>query len=205
LVDDDRTHRDLVRELLEPLGFTVVTAANGTECLAVAGESRPDLILLDISMPDIDGWEVARQLRLSLEERPAIVMLSAITLEKERDVAPDRAHDDYMIKPISLRHLLEKFQTLLDLKWTTRSDEADDAAPPAQSAKPDFLPVEELDHLIKLGQIGHYGGIRARLKEIDRDTPEFAASTAELRTVLGSFNLDRLLVVLEAQRKSHAR
>jgi signal transduction histidine kinase/CheY-like chemotaxis protein len=205
VVDDDKIHRDLMRELLEPLGFIVITAVNGAECLAVAGEYHPNLILLDVSMPDMDGWEVASQLRRSLRERPAIVMLSAITLEKERDIAPDRAHDDYMIKPIDLRQMLEKFQTLLDIKWTTKGDGQDGDEQPAHPGEPDILPIEELDALISLAEIGHYRGIRERLDELDSRSPEFAASTAELRAILGLFNLKRLLAVMEAQRKNHAR
>src|ERR1700722_16121703 len=67
VVDDDQVHRDLICELLVPLGFNVMTAANGTTCLALVNERRPNLILLDISMPDMDGWAVARQLRQNIE------------------------------------------------------------------------------------------------------------------------------------------
>jgi signal transduction histidine kinase/FixJ family two-component response regulator len=203
VVDDDRIHRELVRELLEPFGFSVITAINGAECLALVGECHPNLILLDVSMPDMDGWAVARQLRQSSAARLAIIMLSAITLEKEREFAPDRAYDDYMIKPINLRQLLEKFQTLLDIKWTAEAETNDDR-PAAQSTETDVLPIEQLDGLIRLAQIGHFRGVRAKLDEIDARSPEFAASTRELRTILGSFNLSRLLTVLDALRKSHA-
>jgi signal transduction histidine kinase/CheY-like chemotaxis protein/purine-cytosine permease-like protein len=206
VVDDDRIHRELIRELLEPFGFTIVTAINGGECLARVGECHPNLILLDVSMPDMDGWAVARQLRQSSSARPPIIMLSAITLEKEREFAPDRAYDDYMIKPINLRQLLEKFQTLLDIKWTAEAETNDDrpATRSAETGETDVLPIEELDGLIRLTQIGHFRAIRAKLDEIDARLPELAASTAELRTILGSFNLSRLLTVLDALRKSHA-
>ena len=182
---------------------------SGAECLALAGECRPNLVLLDVSMPEMDGWEVARQLRQTLRERPAIVMLSAITLEKERELAPDRAYDDYMNKPIDLRQLLEKFQTLARHKMDHEVRGAGAglrAAARANGAQPAAcLPVEELDALIALGQIGHHRGIRAKLDEIDRRLPELAASSAELRAILGSFNLSRLLAILETQRKNHAR
>ena len=119
VVDDDPVHRDVVQELLEPLGFNVFTAENGAACLAAATACNPNLILLDVSMPDMAGWTVARLLRQSKRERPAIIMLSAITLEKERLLEPDRAFDDYMIKPLDLRQLLEKFHTLLNVRWIT--------------------------------------------------------------------------------------
>ncbi len=136
VVDDDQVHRDVVRELLEPLGFTVFTAANGAACLALANECRPNLILLDVSMPDMDGWTVARLLRQSKRERPAIIMLSAITMEKEREFEPDRVYDDYMIKPLDLRQMLEKFHTLLDIKWTTGARARRDAGAACAAPRP---------------------------------------------------------------------
>jgi signal transduction histidine kinase/CheY-like chemotaxis protein/purine-cytosine permease-like protein len=201
VVDDDQVHRDLVCELLEPLGFNVMTAANGSTCLALLAQRRPNLILLDISMPDMDGWTVARRLRQMLRERPAIIMLSAIAMEEERSAEPDRLYDDYMIKPIDLRQMLEKFHTLLDIEWTTHDDIAAASAPaaPARSLAPDAI-----NALIQLGQIGHFRGISATLDEIEADSPEYAASVAELRAIANSFNLSRFLTVLEAQRRTHA-
>ncbi len=209
VVDDDHLHRDLVVELLEPLGFKVLTAASGAACLALMEECRPNLILLDISMPEMDGWTVARRLRQSARERPAIIMLSAITMEKERDFEPERIYDGYMIKPIDLRQLLEQFHTLLNIEWTTRDDDGDDATTlqPAAAAASAVLhgpPDDDIDALIGLGQIGHFRGINAKLDEIERTSPHAAAFVTELRTIVNSFNLSRLLTVLEAQRSRHA-
>jgi signal transduction histidine kinase/CheY-like chemotaxis protein len=200
VVDDDQVHRDLVYELLEPLGFNVVTAANGAACLALVNERRPNLILLDISMPDMDGWTVARQLRQMPRERPAIIMLSAIAMEEERAAEPDRLYDDFMIKPIDLRQMLEKFHTLLDIEWTTREEVIASTPPaPAQS-----LALDAIHALIQLGQIGHFRGISATLDEIEAGSPDLATSVAELRAIANSFNLSRFLTVLEAQRRTYA-
>jgi signal transduction histidine kinase/CheY-like chemotaxis protein len=205
VVDDDQVHRDLVRELLEPLGFDVFTAANGAACLALVDECRPNLVLLDISMPDMDGWTVARRLREAMRERPAIIMLSAITLEKERQFEPDRVYDDYMIKPLDLRQMLEKFHTLLDIKWTTAT-ERDSPPPPAVTAPlaGNGPPLGEIDALIHLGQIGHVRGINAKLAEIESSSPDCGAFVQDLCVIVGSLNLPRFLAVLEAQRSRHA-
>jgi signal transduction histidine kinase/CheY-like chemotaxis protein/purine-cytosine permease-like protein len=204
VVDDDQVHRDLVQELLEPLGFNVMTAANGTACLALVNERRPNLILLDISMPDMDGWAVARQLRQTLRERPAIIMLSAITMEEERAAEPDRLYDDYMIKPIDLRQMLEKFHTLLDIEWTTRDEAKEPAPPPVPPPPARSLALDAITALIGLGQIGHFRGINATLDDIEANSPDHAAAVAELRVIVNSFNLSRFLTVLEAQRRTHA-
>ncbi len=118
IVDDDPVQRDLIRQLLEPLGFTVLSAASGAECLSLVEQHKVHLVLLDVSMPEMDGWEVADALRRGLDERPAIVMLSALTMDKSAEVKPDRAFDHYLIKPINLRQLMEKLHALLDIEWT---------------------------------------------------------------------------------------
>jgi signal transduction histidine kinase/CheY-like chemotaxis protein len=118
IVDDDPVQRDLLRQLLEPLGFAVLTAASGHECLTLAEQHKVHLVLLDVLMPEMDGWEVADALRRTTDERPAIVMLSALTADKSAEVKPDRAYDHYLIKPINLRQLMDKLHALLDIEWT---------------------------------------------------------------------------------------
>jgi signal transduction histidine kinase/CheY-like chemotaxis protein len=206
VVDDDPVHRDVVQELLEPLGFNVFTAENGAACLAAATGCIPNLVLLDVSMPDMSGWTVARLLRRSQRGRPAIIMLSAVALDKERLLEPDRAFDDYMIKPLDLRQLLEKFHTLLNVQWI--SSEEPQATPEPDAAASDTgkgPPLRDIEALIGLGQIGHVRGINAKLAEIESGTPEHAAFVKDLRVIVETFNLSRFLTVLEAERSRHAR
>jgi signal transduction histidine kinase/CheY-like chemotaxis protein len=222
VVDDDQVHRNLVCELLEPLGFNVMAAASGAECLARVKERQPNLILLDISMPEMDGWTLARHLRQTLRERPAIIMLSALAIDQEHAVEPDRVYDDYLLKPLDLRQLMEKFHTLLDIEWTTGNDPeappppvpaAPQSAAPAPAA-PAIAPMpaahgyalrpQDLDALIGLGEIGHVRGIGAALDDIERNSPEHAAIVADLRKIMHSFNFGRFLAVLKAQRSDHA-
>jgi hypothetical protein len=127
-------------------------------------------------------------------------------MEKEREFEPDRVYDDYMIKPLDLRQLLEKFHTLLDIKWTIGAD--CEAKPPPSALTPPPAgagpPLGEIDALIYLGQIGHVRGINAKLAEIESNSPEHAAFVQSLRVIVNSFNLSRFLTVLEAQRSHHA-
>ena len=118
VVDDNEIQRELVRELLMPLGFDILTASNGKECLTLAERHKPNLILLDIAMPEMDGWEVARRLRQTSRERTAIVILSANAIDPSRLLEGERLHDDYVMKPIDLRQLLKKIHALLDIEWT---------------------------------------------------------------------------------------
>ena len=72
VTDDDEVQHTLVRELLAPLGFDVVTACGGQECLSLVERCKPSLIVLDVAMPEMDGWDVAARLRRVMRERTAI-------------------------------------------------------------------------------------------------------------------------------------
>ena len=80
VTDDDPTQRDLLREVLSPLGFILLSAPDGPGCLALAQHCRPDLFLLDISMPAMDGWAVAETLRSSGHHQARIMRVSASAL-----------------------------------------------------------------------------------------------------------------------------
>jgi signal transduction histidine kinase/CheY-like chemotaxis protein len=205
VVDDNEDQCNLVRELLDPLGFDVLTATTGRDGLAMAERRRPNLILLDIAMPDLDGWQVARHLRKSSRERAAIVMLSANAIDPSQLMAPEHLHDDYLIKPIDLRHLLKKIHALLDLEWTYAAESAK-AAPAGRAPPPISPPAErDLDALIGLGQIGHIRGIHAKLADIEGRSPEQATFVAEMRALVGAFDLKRYLAALEGMRSRHAQ
>ncbi len=87
---DDANQRDLVREMLEPLGFIIVTASSGAECLSLAERHKPNLILLDVAMPDMDGWQAGRA---SPEPERTIRRRSAVGLRAgpQRKADPDRS------------------------------------------------------------------------------------------------------------------
>ena len=97
---------------------------------------------------------------------------------------------------------LEKFHVLLDIEWTTRTEIA--APAPAPPAPVKSLALDAINALIQLGQISHFRGISATLDEIEAISPDYAASVAELRGIVNTFNLSRFLTVLEAQRRMHA-
>ena len=101
VADDDELHRNLLKDLLEPLGFGVVTASDGRECVALAEQCKPRLILLDIAMPEMNGWDVARHLRRSMRERPAIMMLSANAIDTKHIDQSERLSPDGLLARIS--------------------------------------------------------------------------------------------------------
>jgi two-component system alkaline phosphatase synthesis response regulator PhoP len=114
VVDDEQDIVDLISYNLSKEGFTVVTASNGTEAVEAAVASRPDLVILDIMMPGMDGFEVCRALRQNtLTSSAAIMFLTAKAGEIDQILGLELGADDYVQKPISPRVLIARVKTIL--------------------------------------------------------------------------------------------
>lgn len=116
MVDDDAAHLDLVRDLLSPYPFDLDFAPSGEAGLAAFGRQSPDLVMMDIAMPGMDGWETARTLRQRHGENVPILMVSANVHDFQRTRRPDDPHDDYLLKPYEVDALLDRIFLLLDLE-----------------------------------------------------------------------------------------
>jgi len=111
VVDDEPTLRETLAEALEADGFQVVTAADGREALARFREHRPDLVVLDLMLPELSGIEVCRIIRH--ESGVPILMLTARSSELDKVVGLELGADDYVTKPFSLRELTARIRALL--------------------------------------------------------------------------------------------
>lgn len=111
LVDDDPRLRDIVRLALDRAGFAVVTAAEGRQALAAAAREAPDLVILDIGLPEMDGLECCRRLR-AVSEVP-ILFLTARDDEIDRVLGFELGADDYVTKPFSPRELVARVRAIL--------------------------------------------------------------------------------------------
>jgi two-component system cell cycle response regulator DivK len=115
LVEDNDMNRDMLSRRLERRGFEVAIAVDGGEGLAKAQAESPDLILMDMSLPVIDGWEATRRLKAEPDTRGIpIIALTAHAMSDDREKALAAGCDDYDTKPIDLPHLLEKIDALLN-------------------------------------------------------------------------------------------
>ena len=195
ITDDDPTHRDLLREVLAPLGFILLSAPDGPGCLALARHCRPDLFLLDISMAGMDGWTVAETLRSDGHHQARILMISASALEAHGAPLAQPFHDGYLMKPIDIPRLLETIRQLLKIEWQYEPDQA----PPPQW-KPDSAirpPVKYVEELISLGQLGYIRAIQLKLDEIGNEHPEHADFVAGMHTLIDRFDLDQYMATLK--------
>jgi CheY-like chemotaxis protein len=114
VVEDNEMNRDMLSRRLKRRGYEVLVAEDGQKGLEVARGSVPDLILMDMSLPVIDGWEVTRRLKAddALKHIP-VIALTAHAMANDREKAIEAGCDDYDTKPIDLTRLLAKMVTLL--------------------------------------------------------------------------------------------
>jgi signal transduction histidine kinase/CheY-like chemotaxis protein len=195
VTDDDPVQRDLLREVLTPLGFILLSAPDGPACLTLAQPCRPDLFLLDISMPGMDGWTVAKTLRESGHRQARILMISASALEAHGTPLAQPFHDGYLMKPIDIPRLLETIRQLLKIEWRYDADET--KLPrwrPSTGSRP---PVKQIEELIGLGQIGYIKAIQAKLDEIGQNYPEHADFVSQMHALIDRFDLDQYMATLK--------
>jgi CheY-like chemotaxis protein len=114
LVEDNEMNRDMLSRRLERRGYEVIVAVDGEDGVARARAEAPDLILMDMSLPVLDGWEATRQLKAAPETKSIpVVALTAHAMAGDREKALDAGCDDFDTKPIDLPRLLGKLESLL--------------------------------------------------------------------------------------------
>lgn len=193
VTDDNATHRALLEDALTPLGFEVLAAPDAETCVQLAGSARPDLFLLDLTMPDCDGITLAGRLREAGHAATPMVLISADASEVAR-LRPDPApFDAVMVKPVDLRDLIDEIGRLLGLAWS-------DEVVPGGVTERAVAPLERLapyaGELRRLAEIGFVRPLRERLDEIAAADPGLAPGLADLRGLLDAFRLPELIAAL---------
>lgn len=115
LVEDNEMNRDMLSRRLERKGYEVVLAVDGPSGVAIAHAEAPDLILMDMSLPVLDGWEATRRLKADdATKHIPVIALTAHAMSSDRDKAIEAGCDDYDTKPVELPRLLAKIDALLN-------------------------------------------------------------------------------------------
>ena len=117
LVDDEELNVDMLKRRLERRGYEVLVATNGEEAIAQARAGSPELILMDVKMPVMDGYEATRQIKADPALRAIpIIALTAQAMQDDRDKALAAGADEYETKPINFKQLTEKMDAMLKAK-----------------------------------------------------------------------------------------
>jgi two-component system cell cycle response regulator DivK len=115
IIEDNEDNLSLMRLLLERAEYEVLAAEDGISGLKIANQEQPDIILLDLAMPEMDGWEVARELKANIQtQNIPIIVVTAHALSKDRDRAYAAGCDAFIVKPFSVAKLIQEIEKLSD-------------------------------------------------------------------------------------------
>lgn len=177
VVDDDPSHRGLLSEILQPLGFILLEASSAFECLDMLDDTSPDLFLLDISMPGMTGWELLRKMRSQGVSTPAI-MVSADAEDRHSAQAQGaaeigkRTNADYVIKPIRDQALLNKIGTVLNLEWILGDEPVKRAdSESSTSTETDCSSLDDglMRELLGMAELGYVDGMEKILNKLEQN------------------------------------
>ncbi|MES1954879.1 response regulator [Salinisphaera hydrothermalis] len=215
IVDDREDQRRILRATLEPLGFALNECADGPEALHWLATERTDLILMDVALPAMDGFEAARMIRdRGLSEAPIMVVSANAYAD---NVARSRSAgcDAFLAKPIDINKLLDRLADLLRLQW--QRDELDGgsktAAPriarvddaPRKRPERSPLPAPLAARLASAINVGHMAGVLAEIAAIETAHPEYAPYLADLRDAARRHELIRLRRLAEESQAVETR
>ncbi|NJD08256.1 MAG: response regulator, partial [Methylococcaceae bacterium] len=187
VVDDQAEQRALLNSALSPLGFRVRELASGAECVAAVAEEPPDLLLLDLAMPEMNGIETARSLRRNGYGGP-IVVISANAYQTDRRPAFAAGCDDFIAKPLQISELLLKIRLHLSLNWL---HDGEDAHPAREESETGPLPPsrEVLSELLADARIGDLAALTGKARELAEAAPVYQPFAEQLQQMAREFRL----------------
>ncbi|WP_293275010.1 AAA family ATPase [Microcoleus sp. PH2017_18_LLB_O_A] len=209
VVDDQWENRSVLIHLLEPLGFEIIEATDGQDCLNKALEFQPDCILIDLVMPVMDGFEAMRQIRkLPLFKNVVAIGTSASIMAVEKQGSLAAGCNAFLPKPIRAEELLNCLQVHLELEWiyenledeNYESEDSDN-----QSKIPDEKiippPAEEIAVLFELAMMGDLGGIQKQAEKLAKINAKYVSFASHLNQLAKNFEEAKILEFVEQYRK----
>jgi PAS domain S-box-containing protein len=197
VIDDALVNRAVITDMLEPIGFEVIEAANGQEGIEKATQQKPDLIITNLIMPGMNGLEMTQRLRRLPECQDTLVIASSASVfESDRRKSREAGCNDFIPKPIQSQELLEKIQNCLGVVWitepldasTTNNEETDKLIAP---------PSSELIALYQAAQIGDIVGVEVEANRLRQLAPQYIAFANKLLQLAQEFEEEEILQLIE--------
>jgi CheY-like chemotaxis protein len=202
VVDDVAGNRSVVMDLLSSLGFDVLEADNGENALRAVQAHAPDLVLMDILMPVLDGIEATERLRASARHAQLpIIMLSAGAAERERERSLEVGADAFLVKPIDFAELLRHIGRLLRLPWRRGAPMAPALPPVGEESAIVAPPPEEIEDLYRLARMGNMRAIREHAKTLAAHG-RYASFAERLDVLASRFESRAILELVERYRET---
>ncbi|MEG4999251.1 hybrid sensor histidine kinase/response regulator [Microcoleus sp. B4-D4] len=209
LVADDRwENRSVLIHLLEPLGFEIIEATNGQDCVNKALEFQPDCILIDLVMPVMDGFEAMRQIRkLPQLQNVVAIGTSASIMEAEKQESLAVGCNAFIPKPIRAEELLNCLQVHLGLEWICEELQYPNAESEvfhnqSQIQREEIIapPAEQINLLFELAMMGDLGGIQKQAEKLAQLDIKYVSFANHLNQLVKSFEEEKILEFVEQYR-----
>ncbi|MEG4442658.1 ATP-binding protein [Microcoleus sp. AT9_B5] len=197
VIDDRWENRSVIVNLLTPLGFEVIEATNGKQGLNIAIQAKPDLVITDLVMPEMDGFQLMQYWKTSLELKDIkIIVSSASVFETDQNQSLQAGAVDFLAKPVQAEELLEKLELHLQIEWiyeaislkaSGRKPHDDKIVPP---------PPEALDKLFNLALRGNLKEIIKQTETLEAIDPKYMSFASRLRQLAKEFQEKKILEML---------
>jgi CheY-like chemotaxis protein len=198
VVDDREENRTVLADILTPLGFEVREAIDGQDGVAQAQSFQPDVILMDLVMPVLDGFAATEQLRqLPVFQSTVIVAISASAFGKDRRKSLAVGCNDFIPKPVRLEVLLQKLQTHLKLTWVYEQQAGE------ETGQDEPFPVElppsaKIEALLELALRGNIREVEKQIAQLEQEHDKYKPFAAEIRYLTQSFKTRQLRELLKS-------
>ncbi|AUS99949.1 two-component system sensor histidine kinase/response regulator [Nostoc sp. CENA543] len=199
VVDDRWENRTVLTDILQPLGFQVVTAVNGQDALEKADSILPDLIITDLIMPEMDGFALIQNLRQNPNfHNLKIIVSSASVFDSDQNRSLAVGGDDFLGKPIQIDELLRQLERHLSLVWIYQPSQSEavlDLVTPQKNPSAQLIPPhpEVLQELIMLAKRGNFNAIIKCAEQLETADPNFADFAQQLKQLARQFDEDAIL------------
>lgn len=202
IVDDDENHRALLINLLQQIGCRILEASEGKQGLALAKEYIPDVILLDLAMPNMDGFELMVHLQSQPQTRSIpIIVSSANVFEENRQRSLEAGATAFVPKPLQVEELLNALRSVLKVEWIyAQPAPQQSSAPLEQPLESEFvLPSQDiLQHMYHLAMMGDIPAIEGIIEELVEQNSQYSNLANELKQLTATFQTGKIRKLLKS-------
>lgn len=207
IVDDKPINRKVLTELLQPLGFDLSEATSGREALEMTGVLHPDLIIMDLLMPDVSGIDATHIIRRTPEIQDIpIIAVSASVFDQDQQQSLLVGCNAFLPKPVMADQLYSLLERILNIEWEYPSVSPALEPKHAEIAPPTELHLpspQDLRELVRIAREGDIAGLMEKMEEIERADGRMADFAEQLRVLTARFETEKILSMLEMYRKTN--
>jgi PAS domain S-box-containing protein len=204
VIDDRWENRAVLVNLLNPLGFVLDEAENGQEALQKIREMHPDLVITDIAMPVMDGFDLLRQIRQSEDLKTLKVIVSSASVAQiDQQIALNAGGDDFLAKPVETSELFDLLATHLNLEWNYEILSTEDRMSTEISTEISLPTTEDLNVLLELAQKANLKALRQKIENLVQKNPNYNEFAVPLLQLVKQFKAEELEALLQQHLLRH--